>query len=116
MFKIAFLASLRFYQSVLSPLKPPVCRYYPSCSHYALWQLEKNHPFRAFVRIFFRILKCNPLFKGGFDYPKISKKFRPANFCFKPFFLAQKPLKFLYVPRGGGDFYLIKIVFKRIQA
>lgn len=116
MFKIVFLSVLHFYQKYLSPLKPSVCRYYPSCSNYALWLFEKNNIFNAFALIFFRILRCNSFFNGGFDYPKISKQFRCANLCFRPLFLAQKPLCFLYVPCGKGNFYIIKIIFKRINS
>ncbi|EAH8597053.1 membrane protein insertion efficiency factor YidD, partial [Campylobacter jejuni] len=71
------LKILRFYQKFLSPLKPAVCRYYPSCSEYALWQFQKKNFFLAFFSTFFRILRCNPFFKGGFDYPRVSKNFYP---------------------------------------
>ncbi|EAL9456109.1 TPA: membrane protein insertion efficiency factor YidD, partial [Campylobacter jejuni] len=50
------LKILRFYQKFLSPLKPAVCRYYPSCSEYALWQFQKKNFFLAFFSTFFRIL------------------------------------------------------------
>ncbi|EAL5879776.1 membrane protein insertion efficiency factor YidD, partial [Campylobacter jejuni] len=54
------LKILRFYQKFLSPLKPATCRYYPSCSEYALWQFQKKNFFLAFFSTFFRILRCNP--------------------------------------------------------
>ncbi|ELD9072359.1 membrane protein insertion efficiency factor YidD, partial [Campylobacter jejuni] len=73
------LKILRFYQKFLSPLKPATCRYYPSCSEYALWQFQKKNFFLAFFSTFFRILRCNPFFKGGFDYPRVSKNFYPIN-------------------------------------
>ncbi len=112
MFKIAFLTSLRFYQRFLSPLKPPVCRYYPSCSEYAFWQFEKNNALFAFFLTFFRIIRCSPLFRGGFDYPKVFKIFKSDTLCFKPKFLAQKKLHFLYIPCEDKGFYLVKIIFK----
>ncbi|EJL6092405.1 membrane protein insertion efficiency factor YidD, partial [Campylobacter coli] len=37
------LKTLHFYQKFLSPLKPPVCRYYPTCSEYAFWQFQKRN-------------------------------------------------------------------------
>ncbi|MCH5336394.1 MAG: membrane protein insertion efficiency factor YidD [Campylobacter sp.] len=107
MFKRTCLALLHFYQKFLSPLKPKVCRYYPSCSEYALWQFQKNKLFFAFIFTFLRILKCNPFFKGGFDYPKVFKISQSQNLCFKPKFLAQKPLHFLYIPCKEG-FILLK--------
>lgn len=113
MFQIICLKLLRFYQKFLSPLKPTTCRYYPSCSEYAFWQFQKKNFILAFIFTFLRILKCNPFFKGGFDYPKISKNFDFKNLCFKPIFLAQKQLCFLYIPYKHNNFYLIKIIFKR---
>ena len=113
MFQMICLKILRFYQKFLSPLKPAACRYYPSCSEYALWQFQKKNFFLAFFSTFFRVLRCNPFFKGGFDYPRVSKNFYPINLCFKPIFLAKKQLCFLYIPYKNKRFYLIKIIFKR---
>lgn len=113
MFQMICLKILRFYQKFLSPLKPAACRYYPSCSEYALWQFQKKNFFLAFFSTFFRVLRCNPFFKGGFDYPRVSKNFYPINLCLKPIFLAKKQLCFLYIPYKNKSFYLIKIIFKR---
>lgn len=113
MFKIICLKTLQFYQKFLSPLKlSPSCRYYPSCSEYAFWQFQKKNFFIAFFFSFFRILRCNPFFKGGFDYPKISKHIFLYNACFKPRYLAKKRLYFLYIPYQTKSFYLVKIIFK----
>lgn len=112
MFKRICLNLIYFYQRFLSPLKVSSCRYYPTCSEYAFWQFQKNNIFIAFCFTFLRILKCNPFFEGGFDYPKISKINMNKNFCFKPVFLAKKQLHFLYVPYKGKQFYLVKIIFK----
>ena len=108
MFKRICLVLLHFYQRFLSPLKPQTCRYYPSCSEYALWQFQKNRLIFAFYFTLLRILRCNPLFKGGFDYPKVFKVMQSQNFCFKPKFLAQKPLCFLYIPYKNKGFILLK--------
>ena len=113
MSKMIRLKMLRFYQKFLSPLKPACCRFYPSCSEYALWQFEKRNFFLAFFYTFLRILRCNPYFRGGFDYPKIAKKFSTKTLCFKPIFLAKKQLHFLYIPYKNKEFYIIKIIFKR---
>ncbi|PAF52555.1 membrane protein insertion efficiency factor YidD [Helicobacter sp. 13S00477-4] len=60
---------ITIYQNFFSPLFPNSCRYYPTCSQYALWILRFNHPFIAVCKICKRILKCNQFFKGGIDYP-----------------------------------------------
>ena len=47
---------------------PPSCRFYPSCSEYALLSAKK-YGIRAFPKIIWRILRCNPFSHGGVDYP-----------------------------------------------
>lgn len=75
LFKIIFLFFISIYQNFISPLIPPSCRYYPSCSNYAKDSL-KNHGLPGVLLILKRILKCNPFFLGGYDpVPiKINKK------------------------------------------
>lgn len=113
MYKIACLKLIRFYQLFVSPFKPQCCRYYPSCSEYALWQFKKNNIFKAFGAVFLRILKCNPFFKGGIDYPKIRKNNLNSGICFKPSFNALKQLNYLYIPCNDNQFFLIKIIFPK---
>lgn len=62
---------IRFYQKFISPITPGSCRYYPTCSQYALWQVDNNTFFKAIYFTIMRVLKCNQLFKGGFDYPVV---------------------------------------------
>lgn len=63
-----FLLSLiRFYQRRISPLFPPMCRYYPTCSHYAVEAIEIHGTFRGVLMTIFRLLRCNVLFPGGYD-------------------------------------------------
>lgn len=63
-----FLCSLIvFYKKAISPHFPPCCRYYPSCSEYALGSIKKYGPFKGSLMAFLRILRCNPFFKGGYD-------------------------------------------------
>ena len=64
------LLLIRFYQKYLTILSFGSCRYYPTCSSYAKIQFEHNNFFIALFLSIIRILKCNPLFDGGFDYPK----------------------------------------------
>ena len=46
---------------------PASCRYYPSCSEYAKETFKKYNPFKALVLSLFRIIRCNPFSKGGYD-------------------------------------------------
>ena len=58
---------IRFYQRELSPLRPPCCNYYPTCSQYAVEALEKYGAVKGGYLAARRILRCNPFHKGGFD-------------------------------------------------
>ena len=55
------------YRKYISPLKPPCCRFTPTCSAYALEAFKKRGFFVGFILTLGRILRCNPLFKGGYD-------------------------------------------------
>ncbi len=56
-----------YYQKNISPFKKPCCRFVPTCSSYAKEAFQKYGFIKAFLLSFFRFLRCNPLFKGGFD-------------------------------------------------
>jgi len=58
---------IQFYRKFISPLKPACCRFYPSCSEYSIEALKKYGPAKGMYLSTKRILKCNPLFKGGYD-------------------------------------------------
>ena len=60
---------LRFYQRRISPLKKPCCRFYPSCSEYAVLAIQKYGVCRGSIKALWRILRCNPWNPGGVDYP-----------------------------------------------
>ncbi|WP_066057587.1 membrane protein insertion efficiency factor YidD [Robertmurraya korlensis] len=68
MLKKVMIAFIRFYQVALSPLKPPSCRFYPTCSHYGLEAIEKFGPIKGGYLTIKRLLKCHPFHPGGFDY------------------------------------------------
>jgi len=55
------------YRKYISPLKPPCCRFTPTCSAYALEAFKKRGFFVGFILTTGRILRCNPFFKGGYD-------------------------------------------------
>jgi putative membrane protein insertion efficiency factor len=61
------LASIRFYRKGISPRLPPSCRFYPSCSAYALEAIEKHGPARGGWLTARRLLRCQPFCKGGYD-------------------------------------------------
>ncbi len=65
--KYIIIAIIRFYRFFISPLLGNICRFYPSCSDYAIQALEKKGTVKAIYMIICRILKCNPFFDGGYD-------------------------------------------------
>lgn len=58
---------VRFYQKALSPLFPPSCRYYPTCSTYMIQAVEKHGVILGLLMGSARILRCNPFVRGGYD-------------------------------------------------
>lgn len=61
------LLLIRFYQKFISPMKKPCCIYYPSCSKYAYDAYNKYGFFKGTYLTTWRILRCNPFSKGGYD-------------------------------------------------
>ncbi|MBZ7985965.1 membrane protein insertion efficiency factor YidD [Campylobacter sp. Cr9] len=101
---------VEFYRYFLSPLKPKSCRYYPTCSQYAIIQLQYNNFFKAILLTFLRLLRCNQLFVGGFDYPTIKLKNKPIM-IFTNQNKIQK-LKTIFVPKDKQFYYIVKVIFK----
>ena len=58
---------IRFYQKYISPLKPPTCRFTPTCSQYAIEAIRKHGPFKGLALAVWRILRCNPWGGSGYD-------------------------------------------------
>ena len=58
---------IRLYQKFISPIKRPCCRFTPTCSAYAIEAFTKRGFFVGFILSVWRILRCNPFSKGGFD-------------------------------------------------
>jgi len=56
-----------FYQKYISPLKPPSCRFYPTCSQYAGEAVEKYGAFKGTGLAIKRVLKCHPFHPGGYN-------------------------------------------------
>lgn len=61
------IRGIRVYQKYLSPLKHTKCPYYPTCSQYGLKAIEKYGAVKGGALAVWRILRCNPLSKGGYD-------------------------------------------------
>ena len=58
---------LRAYKRLISPLLPPACRFYPTCSEYAAQAIAKHGLARGGILAAKRLIKCNPLHPGGVD-------------------------------------------------
>ena len=58
---------IRLYQKIISPIKRPCCRFTPTCSAYAIEAFQKRGFFVGFGLTVWRILRCNPFSKGGYD-------------------------------------------------
>lgn len=65
--KKLMLKMIRFYQTKISPNTQPRCKYYPTCSQYALEAIETFGAFKGFFLALWRLLRCNPFSKGGID-------------------------------------------------
>ena len=65
--KRLLLLLVQFYRSCISPLLPPSCRYYPTCSAYAMEAIERYGARRGGWMALKRILRCHPLHAGGYD-------------------------------------------------
>ncbi|MCR5708247.1 putative membrane protein insertion efficiency factor [Ruminococcus sp. YRD2003] len=74
--KYIIISLIRFYQKFISPLTSPKCKYYPTCSCYALTSVKRFGAIRGSALAAWRILRCNPWSMGGIDYV-------PEKFTFK---------------------------------
>lgn len=62
-----FIFLIRFYQVCISPLKPPTCRFTPTCSQYGLQAFRKHGPIKGLYLTVRRILRCHPWGGSGYD-------------------------------------------------
>ncbi|MBA4537415.1 membrane protein insertion efficiency factor YidD [Bacillus aquiflavi] len=80
MVKKFMIGLIRFYQTAISPLKPPTCRFYPTCSHYGLEAIKRFGPIKGGWLTIKRILKCHPFHPGGIDpVPEKEQKKKSYN-------------------------------------
>ena len=73
MIKKFLIAGIRFYQKFMSPYKGVKCPYYPSCSGYAVEAIQVHGAFKGFFMAVWRIMRCNPFSKGGYDPVPVKK-------------------------------------------
>jgi uncharacterized protein len=65
--KRIILVLFLIYQKFISPLKPPSCRFYPTCSHYAALAVQEHGAGRGLWLTAKRLIKCGPWHPGGYD-------------------------------------------------
>lgn len=72
----AVLLPMHAYRRFVSPMLPARCRYYPTCSHYAVDAVRTYGPVRGFVLAAWRVVRCNPWSMGGIDEVRDQHVFR----------------------------------------
>ena len=81
--RFALIALIRLYQLLVSPFLPPACRFYPSCSHYALVAVRDHGVARGSWLALTRLARCHPLNPGRVDFvppvPTSAKRARPCT-------------------------------------
>jgi uncharacterized protein len=70
------VAPIRLYQRAISPALPQRCKYYPTCSEYAVQSVRSYGILRGLVLAAWRLLRCNPWSHGGVDFVEDQKLFR----------------------------------------
>ncbi len=65
--KKLMLKFINLYRKYISPMRPPTCIYVPTCSEYAIEAISKYGALKGGFLAIKRILRCNPLAKGGYD-------------------------------------------------
>lgn len=75
--KNILIIPIRFYKRFISPCFPAQCKYYPTCSNYAIKAIEMHGIFMGSILAAWRIIRCNPWSMGGIDHvpEKISKEY-----------------------------------------
>ena len=78
--KRLFIRLVRLYQKPVSPARPRACRFTPTCSEYSVQAFEEYGAFVGFFLAAYRVLRCNPLCRGGYDpVPQKRNKGKPEK-------------------------------------
>ena len=72
--KTLLIAMIRGYKKHISPSLPNACRFSPTCSEYAIQALEEWGVIRGLGLAIWRVLRCNPFCKGGYDPVPLKRK------------------------------------------
>lgn len=67
MVRTLLIGLIRYYQKVISPCLPRSCRFWPSCSEYAIQAIETYGMGKGLLKASLRVLKCHPFHPGGYD-------------------------------------------------
>ena len=78
--KYLFIAIIKLYRLTLSKILPPCCRYYPSCSEYGLTAVRQFGAVKGGYLALWRIIRCNPFGRGGYDPGPKKFMLRPDKF------------------------------------
>ncbi|SBV91612.1 Putative membrane protein insertion efficiency factor (modular protein) [uncultured delta proteobacterium] len=74
LFRFFAILPIRLYKYCISPMLPPACRFVPTCSEYAMEAISRHGVLKGGWYAFFRILRCHPLARGGYDpVPPLSR-------------------------------------------
>lgn len=65
--KDILISIIKFYRKHISPLKPPTCKFYPTCSEYGITAIERFGVVKGSFLTLWRIIRCSPLTSGGYD-------------------------------------------------
>jgi uncharacterized protein len=76
--KMLLTAPIKFYQKWISPMFGPRCKYYPSCSSYAVTAIE-NYGLKGVAMSLWRLVRCNPWSYGGVDYVQVKDEGKPKD-------------------------------------
>jgi uncharacterized protein len=99
------IAPIRLYQRFISPAFAPRCRYYPTCSEYAVQSLRELGPVRGSILAAWRLLRCNPFSHGGVDEVSDRRLFRGTQTRSGRNALRQRPPRTSrpHLPPGGSS-------------
>ena len=65
--KFVLIWAIKIYRAVISPIFPPSCRFYPTCSEYSIAAIRRHGAFWGGLMALWRVLRCNPFVRGGED-------------------------------------------------